>query len=124
MRKMMLTAIFLACFAFAANAQAKPLPSHAAVDQYTEGVPTAKGQRSEQGGGGSLPPRAAGPLAALGKDGAAAAATARATAPSPVDGASSQTSGMGIWLWLLLAGCLLAALTFYMNRRRTSSPTG
>jgi hypothetical protein len=116
MRKTLLIAAFLVCLAFAATSQAKPLPNHAAIDQYTEGVPTAKGQKSEQGAG-ALPPGTVGPLDSLGKNGVAAAAVAKVTAPSP-GGEPSQTSGLGIWLWLILAACVIAALTRFYARRR------
>jgi hypothetical protein len=120
MRKTVFLTTFLAFLAIAAPSQAKPLPNNAAVDQYTEGIPTAKGQRSEDSGG-ALP---AGTAVPPGKDGAAAAALARATAPTPGDGSGSQTSGLGIWLWLILAAGLLAALTRFYARWRTSRPAG
>ncbi|MDX6615642.1 MAG: hypothetical protein QOD60_733 [Solirubrobacterales bacterium] len=125
MRKTVLLTVFLAFLALVAPSasQAKPLPNHAAIDQYTEGVPTAKGQKSEQGAG-ALPPGTAQSLDSLGKDGAAAAAVAKVTAPSPGGGGGSQTSGMGIWLWLILAACLLAALTRYFARWRAGRPAG
>jgi hypothetical protein len=120
MRKTLFLTVFLAFFALAATSQAKPVPDSSGVDQYTEAIPTAKGPRSE-GGGGALPP---GIVTPPGKDGAAVAALAKATAPSPGDGGGSQTSGLGIWLWLILAACLLAALTRFFARRRTSRPAG
>ena len=128
MRKTVLTVIFIACLALAATSQAKPLPGNPAVDQYTEGVPTAEGQSSPQGGGaggGTLPPGTAESLGSQGKDGAKAAALAQATAPAPASGAGegdTDSSGLGIWLWLILAATLLATLTIYFGRRRTSSP--
>jgi hypothetical protein len=118
MRKTLFLTLFLALFAFAATSQAKPLPDSAAVDQYTEAIPTAKGPRSE-GGGGTLP---AGTAESLNSPGVTA--LAKATAPSPSDGGGSQTSGLGIWLWLILAACLVAALTRFFARRRTSRPAG
>ena len=123
MRKILLTAVFLACLGLPAQGWATPLPDSSAVDQYTEGVPTATGQRSSQDGG-KLPPSTAGPLNSLGKNGAAAAAAAERTAPSHGDGEASQTSGLGIWLWFILAASLLAALMLFFGRRRTSSPAG
>jgi hypothetical protein len=119
MRKAVLISACLAFLAFAAPSQATILPSNSAVDQYTEGIPTAKGQKSERTPG-ALPPGTDGPLNALGKKGAATAAAAKASAPSPGDSGPSQTSGMGIWLWLILAACLLAALTRFYARWRTS----
>ena len=119
MRRIVLIATCLALLAFAQTSQATPLPDNAAVDQYTEGVPTAKGQKSEDGVG-ALPPGAAAPLDALGQKGAAAAAVAKVTAPAPGDTAESQSSGMGIWLLLILLACLLAAATWVYARRRAS----
>jgi len=56
-----------------------------AVDEYTEQVPGAGGDRPSSeagaGGGGSLPPGALSALEAQGADGARAAALAEATAP-------------------------------------------
>jgi hypothetical protein len=132
MRKTLLIAASLACLALPATSQAKPLPSNPAVDQYTEGVPSATGQRSSTGAGagasgGALPPGTAQSLNAAGKDGAAAAAVAAATAPTPAgtgDDGDSQTSGLGIWLWLILAASLLATVAVYVGRRRTSTPAG
>jgi hypothetical protein len=118
MRKALLLTVILALLALPAASQAKPLPDSAAVDQYTEAIPTAKGPRSE-GGGGALPPGTAESLNSLGIPGVAA--VAKETAPSPGDG-GSQTSGLGIWLWLILAACLVAALTRFFARRRTSRP--
>ena len=126
MRKTLLITVSLAILALgalAATSQAKPLPGTPAVDQYTEGIPTANGQRNEQEVG-ALPPSATGPLDSLGKKGAAAAAAAKATAPTPGDSGETQTSGMGFWLWLILAACLLAALTWFYARRRTSRLAG
>ena len=125
MRKTLFLTLFLALVALgalAAPSLAKPLPNNAAIDQYTEGIPTAKGQRSENQGGAALPPGTTGSLDSLGKNGAAAAALAKATAPSPGDGGGSQTSGMGIWLWLILAACLFAALARFYAHRRAGRP--
>jgi hypothetical protein len=127
MRKTPFLTLFLALLvlgALAAPSQAKPLPDNAAVDQYSEGFPTAKGEKSVRDGSGALPPGTAESLDSLGKDGASAAALAKATAPSPGDSGSSETSGMGMWLLLILLASLLAALTLYFARRRTSSPAG
>jgi hypothetical protein len=124
MRKTLVLTAILGCLALAATAQAKPLPNNSAVDQYTEGIPTATGERSSRDRGGALPPGTAAPLDSLGKNGAAAAAAAKASAPSRGDAGTSQASGMGIWLWLILLACLLAAVTRYVARRRTHSAAG
>jgi|tagenome__1003787_1003787.scaffolds.fasta_scaffold20986153_3 hypothetical protein len=116
-----------------------------AVDQYTEGIPTAKGQKSTggsvhdggtpNGGGttGAVAPIGPQTSAELGKtkSGTAAAKAARLTAPSlagpqsPTAPDSSDTGGgMGLLLPLILAATLATAVAIVVGRRRVGPTQG
>jgi hypothetical protein len=117
------------------------------VDQYTEGLPGAGGERPSSGEGsksgesspgssstgtssgtesatqegGSLPAQSARELKSRGKDGAAAAELAQVTGPtrdSAPTSDDSDSSGTGILLPLVLIGSLLAVVTLAVVRRR------
>jgi hypothetical protein len=98
--------------ALAAMAQAKPLPSNSAVDQYVEAIPSAGGNEP------SPTAVAASPVTPNTPD-ARAAKLAKVTAPasSPPSG-ESGTSGMGILLPLIIAAALLGAIALFVARRR------
>jgi hypothetical protein len=116
-----------------------------AVDQYTEGIPTANGQKSTGGSvhdGGTPNSRATnGAVAPIGpqtraelgktKSGTAAAKAARLTAPSlagpqnPTAPDSSDTGGgMGLLLPLILAATLATAVAIVVGRRRLGPTQG
>jgi hypothetical protein len=102
-----------------------------AVDQYSEGIPTAGGQkpshnavRQEVNGKGNtatIPPAAVAQLEKS-KNGRAAAAAAKITAPSDSSPGGSPTngSGLGLLLPLILAATLLAAIAVFLARRRAT----
>jgi hypothetical protein len=119
-----------------------PVPAafaQSAVDQYSEAIPTAGGQKSTHaavtgGGGGTagggtaqIPPKTSAQLHQT-KTGDAAEKTARLTAPnkssSSNSGGSSSDSGMGLVLPLILAASLLGAIAIFIARRRAGAAAG
>jgi len=101
-----------------------------AIDQYSEALPTAKGEnptrKAVQGGGGTatIPLQTRSQLESS-KIGAAAEKAAKLTAPSRGGSASSDTSdtgdGLGFGLPLVLAATLAAAIGIALARRRFSA---
>jgi hypothetical protein len=85
-----------ALLAFAAVPGLAAAQDNSAIDEYTENVPGAGGDRptrdvdggSGEGSGSTLPPASSGALATEGADGAAAADLAQATAPAREPGGS------------------------------------
>jgi hypothetical protein len=124
------TVALIGLLALAPVAIAAPAP-----DQYTEGIPTAKGPKStshavEHGGGAAkIPPQTRSQLAQS-KNGAAAANAAKLSAPggsaaigsAAVGSAASDTSdtgsGMGLLLPLILGATLAVAIGIFLARRR------
>jgi hypothetical protein len=97
-----------------------------AVDQYSEGIPTASGQKptrdaAKPGGGGTatIAPATRAQLEKT-KQGAAAARAARITAPgrSAPGSADAGDAGMGLLLPLILVAALAAAVGILFARRR------
>jgi hypothetical protein len=116
----------IALAALPAAAVAAPLSGGSAVDQYTEGIPQAGGQRPAAKPPANtkdeIPPGAAAALQKEGKDGNAAANLARATAPSGGgSGGTGSDGGMGIFLPLILVATLLIGLAFFLRRRHDAT---
>jgi hypothetical protein len=102
-----------------------------AVDQYSEGIPTAGGQKPsrdvvrshESGGPGgttTIPPATRAQLEKS-KNGSAAVKAAKITAPSRTDLGRSDSSsggGLGLLLPLILVAALVAAVGIFFARRR------
>jgi hypothetical protein len=113
-------AVFVALLASTSSALATP-----AVDQYSEGIPTAGGQKSSRGAVGAagtgaistIPPSTQAQLRKS-KKGTAAARVAQITAPKPSDPGSAGAGGLGLILPLILVSTLLAGLTTFVARRR------
>lgn len=108
-----------------------------AVDQYSEGIPTAKGQKPTRdaarggGGGGGTPTIPPATQAELGQTekGRAAEKAAKLTAPdraSTGGGGESTTDegGLGLLLPLILGATLLTALAIFFGRRRAGAAPG
>src|SRR4051812_782853 len=123
-----------------------------AVDQYSEAIPTAGGQKAtrdlgKDGGGGAanqsggeseasqnvggsaptatVPPQIRSQLEQS-KKGAAAEKAAKLTAPSRPSASSTDTgsSGMGFLLPLILAASLAVAVAMFLARRRAGATGG
>jgi hypothetical protein len=132
--------VLIALLASAPAALAGP-----AVDQYSEGIPTAGGHKSSQDavrgasqgggggtsshgvggasyGGGAASAISPGTRSKLDKSakGTAAAKLAQITAPSRSSSGASDSGpgGMGLLLPVILVGTLLAALAVFLARRR------
>jgi hypothetical protein len=92
-----------ALLAFAAVPGLAAAQDNSAIDEYTENVPGAGGDRPSRGvdggsggeSGSTLPPASSGALASEGADGAAAAALAQATAPAREPGGSTARDREG-----------------------------
>jgi hypothetical protein len=123
--------LFTASFAHAAPA----------IDQYSEGVPTASGQKSDRdvtdrdaagvGGTARIPPATRAQLSRS-KNGVAAATLAQITAPNRSNPVSSAEhgedpavggDGLGLLLPLILAVTLLVAIVIFAARRTGTSRT-
>ncbi len=92
----LLTACLLVCSTAAARAEYYVPPSNSAVNQYTQTIPSAGGDKSGEGKGVTAAEAiGAGNTKKLhkqGPDGAAAAELAAETAPAPVESAPSEES--------------------------------
>ena len=152
MRKALATATGLTAIAVVALLLAAPAAfAVSAVDQYSEAIPTAGGQKptrdlgkggggsaagqrgggttASQGGGGSVPtatvPAQTRSQLERTKKGSAAAKAAKLTAPSAPSASSTNTSsGMGFLLPLILAASLAVAVAVFLARRRTGATGG
>jgi hypothetical protein len=115
---------------------ASPAFGGSAVDQYSEGIPTARGQQASQdavapGGDRStnIPPGTQAELKRS-KIGAAAENAARITAPSSQGSSSTSDretgsdSGLGLLLPLILAATLVGAVAIYLARRHPGPTPG
>jgi hypothetical protein len=100
-----------------------------AVDQYTEGIPTAGGQKPSVqavggGGGGTgtvkISPQTQAKLQKT-KKGSAAEKAARITAPTASPSGPSDSGGMGLLLPLILVAALATAVGLFLGRRRTGA---
>jgi hypothetical protein len=100
-----------------------------AVDQYTEGIPTASGQKpslnavgGDGGGGGTaaISPQTQAKLQKT-KKGSAADKAANITAPSASESGPSDSDGMGLLLPLILVAALATAVGVFLGRRRTGA---
>jgi hypothetical protein len=114
--------LLLASTAFAASA----------VDQYSEGIPTASGQKQSNGavahpgGTATIPPQTRAVLEKT-KKGSAAEKAANITAPTrsgTSSGGSDGGNGLGLLLILILAGTLGLAVAIYLARRRAGPAPG
>lgn len=104
-----------------------------AVDQYSEGIPTAGGQKptrdlgsGQAGTPTTIPPQTQATLQRT-ERGAAADKAAKLTAPSRPSAGSSDTSdsnGLGLLLPLILAATLIAAVAIFVVRRRPGPTPG
>jgi hypothetical protein len=96
-----------------------------AVDQYSEGIPTAGGQKPSQdavgagSGTATIPPRTQSELQRTQK-GAATEKAAELTAPSRSGsgGSSDAGDGLGLLLPLILIATLIAGVGIFVARRR------
>jgi hypothetical protein len=97
-----------------------------AVDQYTEGIPSAGGQKSSnqavnQSGTATISPQTGAQLDKSRK-GRAAERAANLTAPSHPGAVGSDSSGsgdgLGIFLPLILAATLVVGIGIFYTRRR------
>jgi hypothetical protein len=106
-----------------------------AVDQYTEGIPTAGGQEPSRdavgnSGDGNSAPIPSRTRAQLGKSkvGSAAEKTADLTAParhgSGLSGPSDAGGGLGFLLPLILVSALAVAVAIFIARRRADAAPG
>jgi hypothetical protein len=103
-----------------------------AVDQYSEGIPTARGQKPTTGGAGgagtaTISPQTSAQLEKS-KNGSAAEHAAKLTAPSRSGPAAPDTSDTGDGLGLLLPVILLVTLAvgvgMVVARRRLRATPG
>jgi hypothetical protein len=145
MRKLILTVAALlalqVCFAASAMAQQTLPPGNSGIDQYTENVPSAGGDKPTAGpgaggGGGAaggqttvLSPGTKSKLDKLGANGKAAARAAEATGPSRGSGQATSdnppgSDGFGFLLPLFLVLALLGAAAVYFARTRRSGAPG
>jgi hypothetical protein len=133
---MAMAAFALVIAALLASASASFATS--AVDQYSEGIPTAGGQkpshdaardalrgggggrRTGGGGGSAAIPRTAAAQLGKSKQGSAAERAAKITAPdrSSPGGSTTNGRGMGLILPLILAAILAGAIALFIARRR------
>jgi cobalamin biosynthesis Mg chelatase CobN len=149
MRKPLATGAGVAAIALVALLLAAPAAfAVSAVDQYSESIPTAGGQKPTRDlghgsgsaqGGGSAATQAGGGSAGTAtvpaqtrsqlqrtKNGLAAERAARLTAPTRPSASSTDTSssGMGFLLPLILAASLAVAVAVFLARRRTGPAGG
>ena len=148
MHKPLATGAGVAAIALVALLLAAPAAlAVSAVDQYSESIPTAGGQKPTRdlghgggsGQGGGSAPTQAGPGSAgtatvppqtrsqlqRTKNGLAAEKAARLTAPTRPSASSTDTSsGMGFLLPLILAASLAVAVAVFLARRRTGPAGG
>jgi hypothetical protein len=111
-----------------------------AVDQYSEGIPTAGGQeptheavtegQGAAGGGTAAIPRHAQSELQRSKPGSAAEKAAELSAPSRSDsgsvslGGSDAGDGVGLLLPVILVAALITAVAIFLARRRPGATPG
>jgi len=132
LRSLALPAVLIAALLLVLPAGALAVdPGNSGIDEYTEGVPSAGGEKptsgTGSGGGGAsvVSPQTTEQLAKLGAEGAAAARAAEASSPDAPAGlgeAGGGSTGTGLLLPAILAMSLLAAVAFLILRRRGQQP--